>query len=530
MASRTSNSIKNIFSGLGLKIILLVFQFATKTLFVQYLSGYLGLNALLTSVISYLNITELGISTAINFAMYKPIAENNQEKVKEYLAYYRKIYHILGIIVIAIGLVLAFFLPLMMNVEDLSVGYKEIYLIYFLYLINSAYPYFVYAYRGGFITASQEEYRLTPILYISTVGSSIMQACVLVVFNGSFLSFALYTAIPILFSIIRSLLNGLFAAKWYPYIKEKPTGLLSKEEIKGLFKNTYGIAIARICVIINNSIDSIIISAFIGINVLGKYSLYRTLIGMVVGFINILFISLLPSVGNLNAESSTEHKKKVFNAINFSAFWIYGVTGICFFCSVQPFMAIWAGQDKVMSVLIPAVVVFNYVTDGMIYAVSLFREGCGLYYIGRYRPIFSTIINIVFSIGLGYWLSNCYGDQIGVFGILLATIISRMAVVWWFDAYIVFKNVFYESPKRYLVQYIIRLALICGIGFGVFFVNSLVLVNQWVSFVISIISSFVISNLVFIALFHKKPESKYLLQIFTMLLSRRKTKKRGIVK
>lgn len=505
MSSRMSNSIKNIFSGLGLKILLLLLQFATKTVFVKYLGDFLGLNSLITSVISYLNITELGISTAINFAMYKPIAECNQEKVKQYLAYYSRIYRILGLVVLAIGAVLAPFLPFMLNIDDLTVGYKEVYFIYVLNVINSVYPYYVYANRGGFLNASQKEYKLTFINYSTTILTVVFQLLTIVVLQGSFVSFALYTSIPIVLSILRSWLNGIFAAKWYPYIKEKPSGKLSPNEKKELYKNTYGIAISKICTIVNNSIDSIIISAFIGINTLGKYSLYNTLIGMVTSFVSILFTSIQPSIGNLNAEADVSAKKQIFNLINFIAFWVYGFTSVCYFTLVQPFMEIWAGKERVMPIIIPLVVVMNYLTSGLSSAVNVFREGCGLYYQGRYRPIASTAVNVLSSLFLVYYLTNQFDGVFGVVGVVLATIISRMSITWWYDAYIVYKNLFGERPYRYLSSYLYRLVFVLLAGGVCYNIGSILKFNTWINFVLMILICFIIFNSLFVLIFRNDP-------------------------
>ena len=131
MASRTSNSLKNIASSLGLKILMLGLQFATRTLFIHNLGTlYNGINSLVSSTLSFLNVAELGIGSAIVFAMYKPVADDDREKVKQYLAYYKKIYHTLGLIVLAIGLVMMPFLPYMMKDLQGTAQIRDVYIIY----------------------------------------------------------------------------------------------------------------------------------------------------------------------------------------------------------------------------------------------------------------------------------------------------------------------------------------------------------------------------------------------------------------
>lgn len=496
MASRTSNSIKNIASNLGLRILMLGLQFATRTLFIHNLGTvYNGINSLVSSILSYLNIAEMGIGAAIVFAMYKPVADGNREKVRQYLYYYKKIYHTLGLVVLGIGLVLMPFLPYMMKDLRGTASVREVYIIYALYLIQAASSFYVYAYRGGFLTASQEDYRLAPINYTASVAIVLLQGFSLIIFKGM-IGFCIYTAVPIIVSIIRSLLNGIFIVKWYPYIKKKPEGKLSREEKKGLFKNTYGLAIAKLSAIINNSIDSIIISALIGVEILGKYHNYQTLILMVSGFVGIFFTSLTPSIGNLNASADRENNKKVFSVINFLGFWVHGLCAIIYFVVIQPFVRIWIGEANVLySVPLLIAICLNFLTQGMCYATAVFREGCGLYYQGRYRPIFTALFNVLFSIILGRFF--------GISGIIFATVLSRFITIWWFDAYIVFKYVFSEKPFRYLIDYVLKLILIFIVGAITVWLCSLHNFTGIGAVIINAVIALAVVNILFFILFSK---------------------------
>ena len=469
-------------------------QFATRTLFIYNLgTTYNGVNSLITSVLSFLNIAELGIGAAIIYAMYKPVADEDKEKTLQYLEFYKKIYHILGYTVLAIGIILAPFLPLMMKDIDGIIDLGDLYLIYALYLIQSVSSFFVYAYRGGFLTANQKDYKLTPINYTASILTPVLQGVSIIIFKG-ILGFCIYTALPIFISITRSLLNGIFIAKWFPYIKEKPKGKLNPPEKKTIFKNTYGLAIAKICAIINNAIDSIIISAMIGVVILGKYYNYQTLIFLVTGFVEIFFSSIRPSIGNLDAQGTLEDKKRVFNIINFSTFIIYGFCSICYLTVVQPFITLWIGSENLLSLDIIIAIVLNFLTAGLTAAVNNFRDGCGLYYQGRYRPIFTALFNIAFSIILGNFF--------GIPGILYATVISRFITIWWFDAYIVFKYVFHEKPYKYLISYIFKLILICFMGAITYSICSTHNFSGILAIIINIlISLFTISIICFIIFF-----------------------------
>ena len=162
----------------------------------------------------------------------------------------------------------------------------------------TVFGYFIYPARGGFLNASQKDYRHAAVNYTSNILSVVLQVVFVLLFPKSFLGFACYVGIPIVVNVLASCLRGWLVGHWYPFIKVPAEGRITKEERIGLFKNTFGLAIDKFCKIINNSVDSIIISAIIGIGVLGKYSLYYSLIALVAGFVSTFFSALTPSAIN----------------------------------------------------------------------------------------------------------------------------------------------------------------------------------------------------------------------------------------
>ena len=98
--SRTEYSLINILTGLGGYVINTGLGFVCRMVFVRCLSdSYLGLNGLLTNFLSMLSLSELGIGSAIIYALYKPIATNDEDKIASLMRLYRNAYRVIGIIV-----------------------------------------------------------------------------------------------------------------------------------------------------------------------------------------------------------------------------------------------------------------------------------------------------------------------------------------------------------------------------------------------------------------------------------------------
>ena len=144
MDSRIKNGIRNIFAGFINKIVLIFLPFVTRTVIVYVLgSEYLGLGSLFSSILMVLNLSELGIGSALVYSMYKPVAEKDMLKIKALLAVYKKIYAYIGVAILAIGLC---FLPFIHTIIKGDVpASMNLYILYIMYLSNASISYFIFA-------------------------------------------------------------------------------------------------------------------------------------------------------------------------------------------------------------------------------------------------------------------------------------------------------------------------------------------------------------------------------------------------
>lgn len=108
---RSKNAKRSILWGIIYKIVMLVFPFLVRSAIIKTIGiEYLGLSGLFTSILEILNLTELGVGSAIVYSMYKPIAENDTKTMCALLNLFKKIYRIIGLIIAIIGLCLMPFL------------------------------------------------------------------------------------------------------------------------------------------------------------------------------------------------------------------------------------------------------------------------------------------------------------------------------------------------------------------------------------------------------------------------------------
>ena len=129
---RTKESIKNISVSLLSQIIVVLLGFISRKVFLDSLgSEYLGINGLMTNVLSMLGLVESGIGVSIVYNLYKPLAEKDEKKVISLIQLYKKTYIILALIVLAVSICIY---PIMIKITKSDISYQYITIVYFIFV------------------------------------------------------------------------------------------------------------------------------------------------------------------------------------------------------------------------------------------------------------------------------------------------------------------------------------------------------------------------------------------------------------
>lgn len=180
--SRTEYSILNILTGVGGYFLNTVLGFICRMVFVRCLAAeYLGVNGLFTNILTMLSLAELGVGSAIVYALYKPLAENDEEKIASLMRLYSKAYRMIGTVIAIVGLALMPFIKLI--IQDQPNISESIYLLYAINLFNTASSYF-FSYRSSLLIAAQRNYIVGGINYAITILQSILQMIFLLKFRN----------------------------------------------------------------------------------------------------------------------------------------------------------------------------------------------------------------------------------------------------------------------------------------------------------------------------------------------------------
>lgn len=455
--SRTVNAKRNIIYGFLQVVVSLLLPFITRTILIyRFGIDYLGLNSLFSSVISVLSLMELGFGTAVVYSMYKPAAEGDLNQICAYLSYYRSIYRAIGSAILVMGLLLMPFLDRLVH-DPTMPGGLNIYTCYLIFLTDAAISYLLF----GYMTAIPTAYQRRDILSKVDMGMSLLQCLVRSMVLLFCSHFYLYLfSFPVV-TVLRNLVTAQIIRRKYPGLVCR--GRLSTDQKQDLNRKVYGLAIEKITAVSRNSIDTLCISAFIGLAANGMYNNYYFVMTSIIAFSTMVLSSMMAGVGNSIAVESKEKNYADMRLFDFIYTSVAGWAAVCLLCLYQPFIKTWLGQDLMLEMPVVAgmCVYFYILKSGDIRYV--YHEGRGLWYESRFIMIGEAAVNIVLNILL------C--RVLGVFGIVLATVLSVFITNWFFCPRLLFRLYFRNGKLReYWMDhflYAVTALLTAGISRGV---------------------------------------------------------------
>lgn len=495
MKTRTEYSFLNILAGIGGYVLNTIVGFVCRMIFTRCLSAdYLGISGLFTNILTMLSLAELGIGSAIVYALYKPLAENNEEKICSLVQFYRKAYIVIGIVVAVIGMAMFPFLNFI--IQDPPNITEDINVIYLFYLFNSVFSYF-FSYRASLLQAAQKNYLVVGTNYIITILQSVFQILILLLTSD----YMLYLIIQIIGGISYNIIVSYIAKKQYPYIVQKGKPL-EKTEIKSISRNVRYLVINKLANMLLSNTNSIITTYFSGLSITGLLSNYTLFISTINSLLNQVFNGLTASIGNFGVTENDDRKLLLFNTINLANFWFFGWAAVGILCCTSDLVRWFFGEKYVLDVSIPVILATNFYVIGLMNAVWSFKNALGLFKYGRYILIGTSILNLFLSIYLG----NVWG----VFGIQAASVIARLLTNAWYEPYALFKYGFHKSPYVYLkkyVKYTVIIIITCGLCL---LSCSRISINIIVDPLLKMIICTIIPNGVFFICFRKLEEFKML--------------------
>ncbi len=507
---RIKSSLYNSLSNVLILVSTTIMTFVARTVFIQILGKEcIGLDGLFTNILTVLSVAELGIGTAINFSLYKPIQEKDTKKISKIMSFYKKIYKCIGIIILIIGFIIMLFLNLI--VKDYTID--NLYLIYFLYLLNTVITYFI-SYKDALLYANQKYYELSKLRTIFIFLLYGFQCVFLYITK----SYVMYLLILLICKFVERILINIYITKKYGEIDFNCDEKLEKEEVEKIKTNVKGMFFHKIGNYFLNSTDNILISALVNIATVGVYSNYLALVSVARNFITTFLSGVTSSFGNLIASSDNDSQERVFRILDFLSFIICGFVTVCFINLLTPFIQLWLGKEYVVDNMTMIMICLNFYCYCMLIPINIVKDASGQYYIDRYIPIIQVIVNLIASVILS--------QKFGLLGIILGTFISYILVILWSKPLIVYKYIFKKSVKKYYISQIKKIIIISITSLIIIFIfNNIKFKLNIFNLIVKGLLCFIIYGIMILVVYYRSNELKNLINIIKDLFKDVKNEK-----
>lgn len=502
---------KNIIFGYISNLVILLVNFIQRTVFIYVLGRtFSGVNETYTSVLSVLSLAELGIGTALNYSLYKPVAERDIEKIKSYMRFYKKAYLTIAGVIAAAGIAISPFLKLFLkNPGNLTV--KELTLYYYLFLFNTVISYFV-AYKYSLSNAEQKNYIQTNIATLTKIAAATVQITVLLLFRN----FLFYLLAQSVVEFLQKIFVTLYMNRLYPYLRDKDVKKLTPQETRIVASKTKALICHKVGDVARLQTDTLVISSFVNVDTSAVVGNYLYIITYVGNFVNIIFDSVISGFGNVVATESKERQYLLFKVYRFFACWLFGFGAVGFFHLLTPFIGgVWLRDDgwTLPQMTVTLLVTDFYLKGGRTVLLN-FKIASGLFEQDRFLPLVQGAVNLVVSIALV--------QKIGVTGVYVGTLVSGILANL-IRPGIIYRACFDKKAGAYFKDSLKYIGVILAVGAVAAPIRHMIMGEVTIfTFALMVIVITLLYNLVFLAVFHRTEEFSYLWKAVAGRISVRK--------
>lgn len=504
--SRTKNASRNIVYGWILKVIQILIPFAMRTVIIYNLGiEYLGLNSLFTSILQVLNLAELGVGSAMVYSMYKPIIENDNSRLCALLNLYKLYYRVIGIVISIIGLCLLPFIPEL--IAGSIPSNINIYILYLLNLASTVLSYWMFAYKSSILQAYQRSDVISKVSIITFSIQYGLQFLVLYLYRNYYY----YVIVMLITQALTNVITAIMADYLYPNCRAY--GKVEKSEIKSINQHIRDLFTSKVGVIIYDSADTIIISAFLGLTALAIYNNYFYILNAISGMMLVFFNSCLAGIGNsILTESKTKNMIDL-NRLTFIVFWITGFCSISLLCLYQPFMKVWVGEKLLLSNAAVVLFVFYFYIRQFNSLLNLYKDASGLWRKDRFRPLICAIVNLALNILMVQY--------IGIYGVLLSTVLAILIIGIPWIIWNLFDSIFdKEEVGRYVNKMIFYFFVTVLVAILTYLLcNAFTISSAYINIIVRLLICVVLPNILFIVIFHGTNEYQYCVNLIRKMFN-----------
>lgn len=288
------------------------------------------------------------------------------------------------------------------------------------------------------------------------------------------------------------------ANRAYPNLQCR--GSVTVQEKKEIYNKVKALAGHKIGGVVINSLDSVVVSAFLGLSTVALYGNYYYILSAINGIIDVGYNAILASVGNTIVIEEKQRVYTIFKKLNFIMSWAICFCCVGLICLYQPFMIVWVGKENIFPTSTMIIIVIYFYSQKSRLIGLNFKDAAGLWNLDFWKPYVGLIVNLVVNIVLV--------NIIGVNGVYISTILTMFGVYFPWETWALFKGVFKRESREYILQYLYyTIGTIISAALS-FIVTNNINVTGILGLAIKAVVGILVGNVIYLCINLKNPEFK----------------------
>lgn len=434
-----------VYSIIG-RIVGMITSFAGRTVFVKVLSAeYLGLGGFFGNIFAVVSLCELGMGAAVAQSLYKPLADEDECRVSAIVEYYSRFCKMVALVTMLLSLLAV---PFLSKIVKTQLDMRILISAYLLFVLHSVVSYLLLP-KCTLVVCDQRMYVVTFVRSVFGIIALVLQSLMLVI-TGNYI---LYLICRILVLTVEDIVINRYADKNYPCLSLKMH--VTKEYKKNLYSNVKALMWHKVGGVLSRSTDSLLLTYFVGLSGMGKYSNYALVIGTIGAFFDVAINAVSASVGNLGAGDRGKKSENVMRKMYFINFWLLTVGTSIIVCTLNPFICLWLGEEMLFTNLEMLVIVSSFYFSCVRDPVQIFVSTYGLFKESRHIPLLRAAANLVLSV--------FFVKKMGVAGVFLGTALSTVLVPLCMEVKVLYKYGFSMKSAEFYKEmfYYIAVSFVC---------------------------------------------------------------------
>lgn len=482
---RTQKFLQNSGATMIQQIVTMIAGFIIPKIMIEvYGSDINGMVSSIGQFISYFTLVEAGISGAVVYSLYRPLAQRDHLAINRILVAARNFYWQSGYIFVGLTCFFAAVYPFFVVTDTLPSW--EIGLLVLIMGVSGTLDFFTLAKYQALLTAAQKIY----VISLASTSAVIVNTIVIVVLSIWKVDIVLVRFIALSSVFLRTFLLWQYVRKTYTFIdySVEPNNRALDKRWDVLFLNVLGP--------VQQGTPIILTTLFSTLKMVSAYAIYNLVMSGINALLSVFISGLSASFGDVIAKGEKDVLRRAYNEFETCYYaliaGVYGVT----LATITPFVCVYTKNATDMDYNLPWLG-FLLAFNGLLYNLKtpqgMMVISAGLYKETKWRSFIQTLIVVIGGIVGGFFyglpgillgeiLSNIYRDidlgyyipkhligtrpvesyQRMIFCCILATIIyvPSFFITWSFKSFF--------DWGIYLLIFIIYAAVVVGIGMLLF--------------------------------------------------------------